>query len=121
MTGCTRNLSAFLLLIAAVTAIGGWALDATGTTVMWGSPASWTGPERDAVRDFVSGRDDRAVGMSACFVVPLWIVTFVAGINLLVWLVAGQKNRRPEKNAQAGGVETPREAAVDDDLRQSPR
>ncbi len=113
MTGCLRNLSASLLLIAAVIAICGWALSATGTMVVWGGPGSWTGPEREAAGDFVSGRDDEAVGMSACFVLPLYIVAFVAGVNLLVWVIAGRTNRRSEQHTRAGDV--------DSDLRQSPR
>jgi hypothetical protein len=61
----------------------------------------------------VSGRDDGAVGLSACFVLPLYIVAFVAGVNLLAWGIAERNNRRSEKHVRADDV--------DSDLRQSPR
>ena len=61
----------------------------------------------------MSGRDDGAVGLSACFVLPLYIVAFVARVNLLAWGIAERNNRRSEKHVRADDV--------DSDLRQSPR
>jgi|TARA_B100000676_G_scaffold111546_1_gene111364 hypothetical protein len=81
--GCVRASTGLLVLISAVLAIFGWALEATDTTVKWGP---WLSNPEEA--DFL-------VAMSPCFSIPLGLMTLVIVANLAVHISAKRKSNEP--------------------------
>ena len=81
--GCVRASTGLLVLISAVLAIFGWALEATDTTVKGGP---WLSNPEEA--DFL-------VTMSPCFSIPLGLMTLVIMANLAVHISAKRKSNEP--------------------------